>query len=134
MGYGGDCYEFPVLFVAAACAEGRTRLARGRRVAGPRNPTHAQVKWLTVLQANWVSSRTHPMTVIIIEGGQIQGWSRWQPTVSHSIGHGLSVSASRVLRADIVITDCAKTVADIIPGLCGAGQFGRHPGPVEENA
>lgn len=103
--------EFPVLFVAAACAEGRTVL-RGAEELRVKESDRIQVM-ADGLQALGINAQaTHDG--IIIEGGQIQG-GQVDSHGDHRIAMSFSVASLRAA-GDILITDCAN-VATSFPGF-----------------
>lgn len=103
--------EFPVLFVAAACAEGRTVL-RGAEELRVKESDRIQVM-VDGLQALGIKAEpTHDG--IIIDGGQIQG-GQVDSHGDHRIAMSFSVASLRAA-GDILITDCAN-VATSFPGF-----------------
>ncbi|PCC99730.1 bifunctional prephenate dehydrogenase/3-phosphoshikimate 1-carboxyvinyltransferase [Halopseudomonas pelagia] len=103
--------EFPVLFVAAACAEGRTVL-RGAEELRVKESDRIQVM-ADGLQALGIKAEpTHDG--IIIDGGQIQG-GQVDSHGDHRIAMSFSVASLRAA-GDILITDCAN-VATSFPGF-----------------
>ena len=103
--------EFPVLFVAAACAEGRTVL-RGAEELRVKESDRIQVM-ADGLQALGIKAEpTHDG--IIIEGGQMQG-GQVDSHGDHRIAMSFSVASLRAA-GDILITDCAN-VATSFPGF-----------------
>lgn len=103
--------EFPALFIAAACAQGRTVL-RGAEELRVKESDRIQVM-ADGLQALGVKADpTHDG--IIIEGGQIQG-GQVDSHGDHRIAMSFSVASLRAA-GDIRITDCAN-VATSFPGF-----------------
>lgn len=108
--------EFPVLFVAAACAEGRTVL-RGAEELRVKESDRIQVM-ADGLQALGV--RAEPTADgIIIDGGPIHG-GRVDSHGDHRIAMSFSVASLRAT-GDIQITDCAN-VATSFPDFVGLAQ------------
>lgn len=108
--------EFPVLFIAAACAEGRTVL-RGAEELRVKESDRIQVM-ADGLQALGV--RAEPTADgIIIDGGPIQG-GRVDSHGDHRIAMSFSVASLRAT-GDIQITDCAN-VATSFPDFVGLAQ------------
>jgi 3-phosphoshikimate 1-carboxyvinyltransferase len=120
--------EFPVLFVAAACAEGRTVL-RGAEELRVKESDRIQVM-ADGLQALGIKAEpTHDG--IIIEGGQIQG-GQVDSHGDHRIAMSFSVASLRAA-GDILITDCAN-VATSFPGFVPLASSGGIQVRLEENA
>ena len=120
--------EFPVLFVAAACAEGRTVL-RGAEELRVKESDRIQVM-ADGLQALGIKAEpTHDG--IIIEGGQIQG-GQVDSHGDHRIAMSFSVASLRAA-GDIVITDCAN-VATSFPGFVPLASSVGIQVRLEENA
>lgn len=103
--------EFPVLFVAAACAEGRTIL-RGAEELRVKESDRIQVMADGLQTLGIKAEPTHDG--IIIEGGQMQGGAV-ESHGDHRIAMSFSVASLRALH-DIQITDCAN-VATSFPGF-----------------
>ena len=111
--------EFPVLFVAAACAEGRTVL-RGAEELRVKESDRIQVM-ADGLVALGVKAEPTP-DGIIIEGGAIGGGEVWAHG-DHRIAMSFSVASLRA-GAPIRIHDCAN-VATSFPNFLGlAAQVG----------
>ena len=111
--------EFPVLFVAAACAEGRTVL-RGAEELRVKESDRIQVM-ADGLIALGVKAEPTP-DGIIIEGGAFGGGEVWSHG-DHRIAMSFSVASLRA-SAPIRIHDCAN-VATSFPNFLGlAGQVG----------
>ena len=111
--------EFPVLFVAAACAEGRTVL-RGAEELRVKESDRIQVM-ADGLIALGVKAEPTP-DGIIIEGGAIGGGEVWSHG-DHRIAMSFSVASLRAA-APIRIHDCAN-VATSFPNFLGlAAQTG----------
>jgi len=111
--------EFPVLFVAAACAEGRTVL-RGAEELRVKESDRIQVM-ADGLQALGVKAEPTP-DGIIIEGGSIGGGEVYSHG-DHRIAMAFSVASLRAA-APIRIHDCAN-VATSFPNFLGlAAQAG----------
>lgn len=111
--------EFPVLFVAAACAEGRTVL-RGAEELRVKESDRIQVM-ADGLIALGVKAEPTP-DGIIIEGGPIGGGEVWSHG-DHRIAMSFSVASLRAT-APIRIHDCAN-VATSFPNFLGlAAQTG----------
>ncbi len=120
--------EFPVLFVAAACAEGRTVL-RGAEELRVKESDRIQVM-ADGLQALGIKAEpTHDG--IIIEGGQIQG-GQVNSHGDHRIAMSFSVASLRAA-GDILITDCAN-VATSFPGFVPLASSVGIQVRLEENA
>lgn len=111
--------EFPVLFVAAACAEGRTVL-RGAEELRVKESDRIQVM---ADGLNALGVKAEPTADgIIIEGGPIGGGEVWSHG-DHRIAMSFSVAALRAT-APIRIHDCAN-VATSFPNFIGlANQAG----------
>nr|WP_221189803.1 bifunctional prephenate dehydrogenase/3-phosphoshikimate 1-carboxyvinyltransferase [Azomonas macrocytogenes] len=111
--------EFPVLFVAAACAEGRTVL-RGAEELRVKESDRIQVMadGLQILgvKANPTSDG------IVIEGGSIGGGEVWS-CGDHRIAMSFSVAALRA-SAPIRIHDCANVATSFPNFLALANQAG----------
>ncbi|UVE19023.1 bifunctional prephenate dehydrogenase/3-phosphoshikimate 1-carboxyvinyltransferase [Pseudomonas sp. LS44] len=105
--------EFPVLFVAAACAEGRTVL-RGAEELRVKESDRIQVM-ADGLQALGVKAEPTP-DGIIIDGGAIGGGEVWSHG-DHRIAMSFSVASLRAT-APIRIHDCAN-VATSFPNFLG---------------
>ena len=105
--------EFPVLFVAAACAEGRTVL-RGAEELRVKESDRIQVM-ADGLIALGVKAEPTP-DGIIIEGGAIGGGEVWSHG-DHRIAMSFSVASLRAM-APIRIHDCAN-VATSFPNFLG---------------
>ncbi|MBT8769497.1 bifunctional prephenate dehydrogenase/3-phosphoshikimate 1-carboxyvinyltransferase [Metapseudomonas boanensis] len=111
--------EFPVLFVAAACAEGHTVL-RGAEELRVKESDRIQVM-ADGLQALGVKAEPTP-DGIVIEGGPMGGGEVWSHG-DHRIAMSFSVASLRA-SAPIRIHDCAN-VATSFPNFLGlAGQTG----------
>jgi 3-phosphoshikimate 1-carboxyvinyltransferase len=111
--------EFPVLFVAAACAEGRTVL-RGAEELRVKESDRIQVM-ADGLQALGVKAEPTP-DGIVIEGGPMGGGEVWSHG-DHRIAMSFSVASLRA-GAPIRIHDCAN-VATSFPNFLGlAAQSG----------
>lgn len=103
--------EFPALFIAAACAEGRTIL-RGAEELRVKESDRIQVM-ADGLQTLGISAEpTHDG--IIIHGGQMQG-GVIESHGDHRIAMAFSIASLRALK-DIRINDCAN-VATSFPGF-----------------
>ena len=108
--------EFPVLFVAAACAEGRTVL-RGAEELRVKESDRIQVM-ADGLQGLGV--RAEPTADgIVIHGGVIHG-GKVDSHGDHRIAMSFSVASLRA-KGDIIITDCAN-VATSFPDFVGLSQ------------
>ncbi|WP_280282484.1 bifunctional prephenate dehydrogenase/3-phosphoshikimate 1-carboxyvinyltransferase [Pseudomonas sp. BN415] len=105
--------EFPVLFVAAACAEGRTVL-RGAEELRVKESDRIQVM-ADGLQALGVKAEPTP-DGIVIEGGAMGGGEVWSHG-DHRIAMSFSVASLRA-SAPIRIHDCAN-VATSFPNFLG---------------
>ncbi|MBL4833823.1 MAG: bifunctional prephenate dehydrogenase/3-phosphoshikimate 1-carboxyvinyltransferase [Pseudomonas sp.] len=103
--------EFPVLFIAAACAEGRTIL-RGAEELRVKESDRIQVMADGLQTLGIKAQPTHDG--IIIEGGQMGGGAV-ESHGDHRIAMSFSVASLRALH-DIQITDCAN-VATSFPGF-----------------
>ncbi len=103
--------EFPVLFIAAACAEGRTIL-RGAEELRVKESDRIQVMADGLQTLGIRAEPTHDG--IIIDGGQMQGGSVASHG-DHRIAMSFSVASLRAQK-DIQITDCAN-VATSFPGF-----------------
>lgn len=111
--------EFPVLFVAAACAEGRTVL-RGAEELRVKESDRIQVM-ADGLQTLGVKAEPTP-DGIVIEGGALGGGEVWAHG-DHRIAMSFSVASLRA-GAPIRIHDCAN-VATSFPNFLGlAAQVG----------
>nr|WP_271408385.1 bifunctional prephenate dehydrogenase/3-phosphoshikimate 1-carboxyvinyltransferase [Pseudomonas sp. Q1-7] len=111
--------EFPVLFVAAACAEGRTVL-RGAEELRVKESDRIQVM-ADGLQTLGVKAEPTP-DGIVIEGGPMGGGEVWSHG-DHRIAMSFSVASLRA-SAPIRIHDCAN-VATSFPNFLGlAAQTG----------
>ena len=108
--------EFPVLFIAAACAEGRTVL-RGAEELRVKESDRIQVM-ADGLQALGVRAEA-TADGIIIDGGAIQG-GKVDSHGDHRIAMSFSVASLRA-QGEIVITDCAN-VATSFPDFVGLAQ------------
>ena len=108
--------EFPALFIAAACAEGRTVL-RGAEELRVKESDRIQVM-ADGLQALGVYAEPTP-DGIIIEGGSIHGGSV-ESHGDHRISMSFSVASLRAT-GDIHISDCAN-VATSFPGFIELAQ------------
>ncbi len=108
--------EFPVLFIAAACAEGRTVL-RGAEELRVKESDRIQVM-ADGLQALGVHAEPTP-DGIVIDGGTIHG-GRIDSHGDHRIAMSFSVASLRAT-GDILITDCAN-VATSFPDFIGLAQ------------
>ncbi|MBD9484633.1 bifunctional prephenate dehydrogenase/3-phosphoshikimate 1-carboxyvinyltransferase [Pseudomonas sp. PDM14] len=108
--------EFPVLFVAAACAEGRTVL-RGAEELRVKESDRIQVM-ADGLIALGVKAEPTP-DGIIIEGGSIGGGEVWSHG-DHRIAMSFSVASLRA-SAPIRIHDCAN-VATSFPNFLGLAE------------
>ena len=108
--------EFPVLFVAAACAQGRTVL-RGAEELRVKESDRIQVM-ADGLQALGVRAEPTP-DGIIIDGGAIHG-GKVDSHGDHRIAMSFSVASLRA-QGEIVITDCAN-VATSFPDFVGLAQ------------
>jgi len=103
--------EFPVLFIAAACAEGRTIL-RGAEELRVKESDRIQVMADGLQTLGIKAEPTHDG--IIIEGGQLQS-GQVDSHGDHRIAMSFSVASLRA-SGDIRITDCAN-VATSFPGF-----------------
>lgn len=108
--------EFPALFIAAACAQGRTVL-RGAEELRVKESDRIQVM-ADGLQALGVSAEPTP-DGIIIEGGTIHGGSI-ESHGDHRIAMSFSVASLRAT-GEIHIHDCAN-VATSFPDFIGLAQ------------
>lgn len=108
--------EFPVLFIAAACAEGRTVL-RGAEELRVKESDRIQVM-ADGLQALGIRAEPTP-DGIVIDGGVIQG-GRVDSHGDHRIAMSFSVASLRST-GDIHISDCAN-VATSFPDFIGLAQ------------
>ncbi|RRJ84227.1 bifunctional prephenate dehydrogenase/3-phosphoshikimate 1-carboxyvinyltransferase [Aestuariirhabdus litorea] len=108
--------EFPVLFVAAACAEGRT-LLKGAEELRVKESDRIQVM-ADGLEALGVSLKTRP-DGIEIEGGPMSG-GEVDSHGDHRIGMAFSVAALRA-SGEIRIRDCAN-VATSFPNFVELAQ------------
>lgn len=108
--------EFPVLFVAAACAAGRTVL-RGAEELRVKESDRIQVM-ADGLQALGIRAEPTP-DGIVIEGGTIHG-GRIDSHGDHRIAMSFSVASLRAT-GDIHIADCAN-VATSFPDFIGLAQ------------
>ncbi len=120
--------EFPVLFVAAACAEGRTIL-RDAEELRVKESDRIQVM-ADGLQALGVKAEPTP-DGIIIDGGAIGGGSV-ESHGDHRIAMSFSVAALRAT-GDIHIKDCAN-VATSFPGFIDLAQSVGMQVRLEDNA
>ena len=120
--------EFPVLFVAAACAEGRTIL-RDAEELRVKESDRIQVM-ADGLQALGVKAEPTP-DGIIIDGGPIGGGSV-ESHGDHRIAMSFSVAALRAT-GDIYIKDCAN-VATSFPGFVELAQSVGMKVQLEESA
>tara|TARA_R110001592_G_scaffold65634_5_gene201332 strand:+ start:94475 stop:96694 length:2220 start_codon:yes stop_codon:yes gene_type:complete len=103
--------EFPALFIAAACAEGRTIL-RGAEELRVKESDRIQVMADGLQTLGIQAEPTHDG--IIIEGGQLQG-GEVESHGDHRIAMAFSIASLRAL-TDIHINDCAN-VATSFPGF-----------------
>jgi cyclohexadieny/prephenate dehydrogenase / 3-phosphoshikimate 1-carboxyvinyltransferase len=108
--------EFPVLFVAAACAQGRTVL-RGAEELRVKESDRIQVM-ADGLQALGIRAEPTP-DGIVIDGGTIHG-GRVDSHGDHRIAMSFSVASLRTT-GDIHIADCAN-VATSFPDFIGLAQ------------
>ncbi|MBA1274679.1 bifunctional prephenate dehydrogenase/3-phosphoshikimate 1-carboxyvinyltransferase [Stutzerimonas azotifigens] len=120
--------EFPVLFVAASCAEGRTVL-RGAEELRIKESDRIQVM-ADGLRTLGVSAEPTP-DGIVIQGGPIGGGEVWSHG-DHRIAMSFSVAALRA-RAPIRIHDCANVATSFPNFLALAKQAGMHVGE-EDNS
>lgn len=120
--------EFPVLFVAAACAEGETIL-RGAEELRVKESDRIQVM-ADGLQALGVSAEPTP-DGIVIQGGPIQG-GEVESHDDHRIAMSFSVAALRA-EGEIRIRNCAN-VATSFPGFVELAQSVGMQLQVEETA
>ena len=120
--------EFPVLFVAAACAEGRTIL-RDAEELRVKESDRIQVM-ADGLQALGVKAEPTP-DGIIIDGGPMGGGSV-ESHGDHRIAMSFSVAALRAT-GDIHIKDCAN-VATSFPGFIDLAQSVGMQVRLEDNA
>lgn len=104
--------EFPVLFIAAACAEGRTVL-RGAEELRVKESDRIQVM-ADGLAALGVETTVTP-DGIIIDGGQTIGGGKVDSHGDHRIAMSFAVASLRAA-GDIEVTDCAN-VATSFPGF-----------------
>nr|WP_036192210.1 bifunctional prephenate dehydrogenase/3-phosphoshikimate 1-carboxyvinyltransferase [Marinobacter lipolyticus] len=104
--------EFPVLFIAAACAEGRTVL-RGAEELRVKESDRIQVM-ADGLAALGVETTVTP-DGIIIDGGQTIGGGTVDSHGDHRIAMSFAVASLRAT-GDIEVTDCAN-VATSFPGF-----------------
>ena len=120
--------EFPVIFIAAACAQGKTVL-RGAEELRVKESDRIQVM-ADGLQALGISAEPTP-DGIIITGGQLHG-GEVESHDDHRIAMSFSVAALRA-DGDILIRNCAN-VATSFPGFVELAQsVGMHL-QLEENA
>ncbi|WP_245749934.1 bifunctional prephenate dehydrogenase/3-phosphoshikimate 1-carboxyvinyltransferase [Marinobacter zhejiangensis] len=104
--------EFPVLFIAAACAEGETIL-RGAEELRVKESDRIQVM-ADGLEALGVRTTVTP-DGIVIPGGQTIGGGSVDSHGDHRIAMSFAVASLRAV-GDIVINDCAN-VATSFPGF-----------------
>ncbi|MDI9246894.1 bifunctional prephenate dehydrogenase/3-phosphoshikimate 1-carboxyvinyltransferase [Marinobacter sp. CHS3-4] len=120
--------EFPVLFIAAACAKGRTVL-RGAEELRVKESDRIQVM-ADGLEALGVET-TVTQDGIVIDGGQPIGQGRVNSHGDHRIAMAFSVASLRA-GGEIEITDCAN-VATSFPGFvelaCKTGLKVESDGP-----
>lgn len=121
--------EFPVLFVAAACAEGRTTL-RGAEELRVKESDRIQVM-ADGLQALGVKATPTPDGIIIEGGNAIGGGEVWAHG-DHRIAMSFSVAALRA-SAPIRIHDCANVATSFPNFLALAERAGMRVG-VEGNS
>ena len=108
--------EFPVLFVAAACAEGTTIL-RGAEELRVKESDRIQVM-ADGLKVLGIKAEPTP-DGIVIEGGQMLG-GEIDSHGDHRIAMAFSVASLRA-QEDILIRDCAN-VATSFPNFLGIAQ------------
>ena len=120
--------EFPVLFVAAACAEGRTVL-RGAEELRVKESDRIQVM-VDGLVTLGVKAEPTP-DGIVIDGGAI-GAGSVESHGDHRIAMSFAVAALRA-KGEIQIRDCAN-VATSFPGFVGLAQSVGMQVRLEENA
>lgn len=114
--------EFPVLFVAAACAEGRTAL-RGAEELRVKESDRIQVM-ADGLIALGVKAEPTP-DGIIIEGGLIGGGEVW----SHAITVSLRPKAASLRHGtDPVVQDCANVATSFPNSVCRWRRYPRGGG------
>jgi 3-phosphoshikimate 1-carboxyvinyltransferase len=111
--------EFPVLFVAAACAEGRTTL-RGAEELRVKESDRIQVM-ADGLQTLGVKAEPTP-DGIVIEGGAIGSGEVWAHG-DHRIAMAFSVASLRAT-APIRIHDCANVATSFPNFLALSAQVG----------
>ncbi|MCQ4313340.1 bifunctional prephenate dehydrogenase/3-phosphoshikimate 1-carboxyvinyltransferase [Pseudomonas stutzeri] len=116
--------EFPVLFVAAACAEGRTTL-RGAEELRVKESDRIQVM-ADGLQTLGVKATPTPDGIIIEGGGTIGGGEVWAHG-DHRIAMSFSVAALRS-SAPIRIHDCANVATSFPNFLSLAEKVGMRVG------
>jgi len=104
--------EFPVLFIAAVCAEGRTVL-RGAEELRVKESDRIQVM-ADGLAALGVETTVTP-DGIVIDGGQAIGGGRVDSHGDHRIAMSFAVASLRA-QGEIEVTDCAN-VATSFPGF-----------------
>ena len=104
--------EFPVLFIAATCATGRTVL-RGAEELWVKESDRIQVM-ADGLAALGVETTVTP-DGIIIDGGQTIGGGTVNSRGDHRIAMSFAVASLRA-KGDITVTDCAN-VATSFPGF-----------------
>lgn len=109
--------EFPVIFIAAVCARGRTVL-RGAEELRVKESDRIQVM-ADGLAALGVES-TVTQDGIVIEGGQTMGGGRIDSHGDHRIAMSFAVASLRAT-GEIEITDCAN-VATSFPGFVDLAQ------------
>ncbi len=121
--------EFPVLFVAASCAEGRTTL-RGAEELRVKESDRIQVM-ADGLQALGVDA-TPTADGIVIEGGTALGGGEVWAHGDHRIAMSFSVAALRAI-APIRIHDCAN-VATSFPNFLALAERAGMRVAVEDNS
>jgi 3-phosphoshikimate 1-carboxyvinyltransferase len=109
--------EFPVLFIAAACAKGRTVL-RGAEELRVKESDRIQVM-ADGLAALGVETTVTP-DGIIIDGGQTIGGGTVNSHGDHRIAMSFAVASLRA-EGEITVTDCAN-VATSFPGFVELAQ------------
>ncbi|PTB93014.1 bifunctional prephenate dehydrogenase/3-phosphoshikimate 1-carboxyvinyltransferase, partial [Marinobacter sp. B9-2] len=109
--------EFPVLFIAAACAKGRTVL-RGAEELRVKESDRIQVM-ADGLVALGVETTVTP-DGIIIDGGQTIGGGTVNSHGDHRIAMSFAVASLRA-EGEITVTDCAN-VATSFPGFVELAQ------------
>ncbi len=113
--------EFPAVFVAAACAEGQTRLT-GAEELRVKESDRIQVM-AEGLQALGIDARPTP-DGMIIQGGQIQG-GKVDSHGDHRIAMSFAMASLRA-SGEITITDCANVATSFPDFIELANNAGLH--------